>query len=156
MKLQFLIVFLSAFLTSADFSSEENLISIQDENFEWLLGNWIRLNDENGIITTESWEKSSNGIYTGRGLAMKNNDTVFREDLRILKKNGNWIYEVTGVNADTTNFIIASVSYSSFTAVNPKNPFPKKINYHLENGRLIAEISDDDKRIVFEFKNDQK
>ena len=70
MKLQFLIVFLSAFL-SADFSSKENLISIQDENFEWLLGNWIRLNDENGIITTEIWEKSSNGIYTGRGLAMK-------------------------------------------------------------------------------------
>ncbi len=124
----------------------------ETENFDWMIGEWTRINGKKEIMTTEKWEKTPGNIYTGTGLSVKKSENVFRENLRLLRKNGKWIYEVTGVNADTTNFILTSISANSFTAVNPDNPFPKKINYQAENGKLIAEISDDEKKILFEFK----
>lgn len=127
------------------------------ENFDWILGYWVRTNGKKDITTTETWKKTSEYSYEGIGLTVKNGETVFRENLRILKKKDDWVYEVTGVNEDTTNFVLSSISENSFKAVNPENPFPKEINYRAENGKLIAEISDDKKKIQFEFKKkDQK
>ena len=124
----------------------------ETENFDWMLGDWTRVNDKKGITTTEKWEKTSGNIYIGTGLAAKNGETVFKENLRLLKKDGYWVYEVTGVNPDTTNFVLTSISEDSFSAVNPENPFPKEISYRLENGQMIAEISGDAKKIVFNFE----
>ena len=126
----------------------------ETENFEWLVGNWIRTNGKKESITTEIWEKSSDNLYLGTGLTKKNNKIVFRENLRLLKKGNNWTYEVTGVNEDTTNFVIQSYSENSFIATNPDNPFPKKIEYTYKDEKLVAVISDEDKKIVFEFKRD--
>lgn len=129
----------------------------ETENFDWMLGDWLRTNGKKDLITTETWKKTSDHIYEGTGLAVKNGETVFKENLRILKKKDDWVYEVTGVNEDTTNFILTSISKYSFTAVNPDNPFPKEISYRLEEQKLVAEISDDEKKILFEFKRkDQK
>lgn len=126
----------------------------QTENFDWLIGDWIRTNGKKESITTEIWEKASGNLYLGTGLTKKNNEIVFKENLRLIKKGSNWIYEVTGVNADTTNFVIQSFSENSFIANNPDNPFPKKIEYVYKDEKLVAVISDEDKKIVFEFKRD--
>ncbi|HKJ49426.1 MAG TPA: DUF6265 family protein [Christiangramia sp.] len=67
----------------------------ETENFDWLVGNWIRTNGKKESTTTEVWEKSSGNLYIGTGLTKKNNEIVFRENLRLLKKGSNWIYEVT-------------------------------------------------------------
>ncbi|MCH4822675.1 DUF6265 family protein [Gramella lutea] len=152
------IIFLCLIFSIANNKKEADLRQFQEtENFDWILGEWIRTNGKKELITTETWKKTSVNIYEGTGLSMKNGEKVFRENLRILKKKNDWVYEVTGVNADTTNFMLTSISEDSFTAVNPENPFPKEINYRAENGNLIAEISDDGKRIIFEFKrSDQK
>ena len=124
----------------------------QQENFDWITGEWVRTNDKSGITTTEIWKKETDSMYVGTGLATKNNETVFREDLRLLKKSGKWVYEVSGVNEETTNFILTAISEDSFTAINPENPFPKLISYRKESNRMIAEISDDSRKIIFEFK----
>lgn len=126
----------------------------QETNFDWITGDWTRTNGKTELTTTESWEKLSDSIYKGHGISKKNGETIFREDLRLVKKDDNWIYEVVGVNVDTTNFIITSFSSKSFSAENLKNPFPKQIDYKYENGKLVAEISDDSKKIVFEFRRD--
>ena len=129
----------------------------ETENFDWIMGEWIRINGKVGITTTEKWDKISDTVYFGVGMTKKDNQIIFRENLRLLKKNNNWVYEVTGVNEDTTNFILTSISDVSFKAMNPENPFPKKISYHAKNTNLIAEISDENKKITFEFeKKDQK
>ncbi|WP_309562412.1 DUF6265 family protein [Christiangramia sp. SM2212] len=147
---------MAVFFLNAETSNSGISVCSQEDNFDWIIGEWVRINDKEGITTTEKWENSSDNMYSGIGLASKDGEIVFREDLRILKKNDTWIYEVTGVNSDTTNFLISSITSNSFTAINLDNPFPKEINYRAEEGRLIAEISDDENKIVFEFRKDQK
>ncbi|SDS45779.1 hypothetical protein SAMN04488553_2302 [Gramella sp. MAR_2010_147] len=127
------------------------------ETFDWIIGDWIRTNGMHKLTTTEHWKKISSNLYEGTGVTKKNNETVFRENLRIIKKEEKWIYEVTGVNKETTNFLLTSISDNTFTAVNPENEFPKKISYRTEDKKLIAEISDDRKKEIFEFsKANQK
>lgn len=126
----------------------------QETSFDWITGDWVRINANDDLITTESWKKLSDSIYSGQGISTKNGETIFREDLRIIRKTDHWVYEVVGVNVDTTNFIISSFSSNSFKAGNSENPFPKNIAYKYENEKLVAEISDDHKKIVFEFKRD--
>lgn len=126
----------------------------QETNFDWISGEWIRTNGKAGLITTESWEKISDDTYKGIGLTKKNGETVFREDLRLIKKEENWVYEVVGVNVDTTNFIVTSYSGNSFSAENQENPFPKQIEYSYNEEKLTAEISDENRKIVFEFRRE--
>ena len=42
------------------------------QNFDWLLGNWERTNDEKGKKTYENWDKKSDIEYVGIGFTMKN------------------------------------------------------------------------------------
>lgn len=37
------------------------------ENFDWLLGNWKRTNEEKGKETFENWKKTNNNEYKGNG-----------------------------------------------------------------------------------------
>lgn len=150
MKLYSFLILLLIF-TTYDCKAQET------KNFDWMTGEWIRTNGSKGIITSEKWKKVSDTIYIGTGFTEKNAQIVFKENLRLLRNKNKWIYEVTGVNEDTTNFVLTEISDNSFIAINPENPFPKVISYHAKNGKLIAEISNDSKNIVFEFqKKDQK
>ena len=150
------IIFFLCLVFSVYIKYEESHFNQPQEkaNFDWLVGNWIRTNGKKESTTTEVWEKASDNLYLGTGLTKKNNKIVFRENLRLLKKGNNWTYEVTGVNADPTNFAIQSFSENNFIATNPDNPFPKKIEYIYKDGKLVAVISDDHKEIVFEFEKD--
>ena len=154
MKLSIILICFLSFSFSTRSDLNIKMPAQEKANFDWLVGNWIRTNGKKESTTTEVWEKSSGNLYLGTGLTKKNNEIVFRENLRLLKKGSNWIYEVTGVNADTTNFVIQSFSNNSFIAINPDNPFPKKIEYVYKDEKLVAVISDDDKKIEFEFKRE--
>ena len=147
----FLILWLT-FSIGNNIITADSLLQRDNENFDWLLGEWTRTNGKKDLITTEAWEKTANNSYSGTGKTKKNNETVFIENLRLIKKKDHWVYEVTGVNEDTTNFILTSFSGKSFSAENPENPFPKTIAYRLEDQKLIAETSDDSRTIIFEFK----
>ena len=56
-------------------------------NFDWLAWSWIRTNDKEGNITYEHWTKNSDIEYKGLGYTLQNSDTIFKEQLRLIKIN---------------------------------------------------------------------
>ena len=125
---------------------------VTDYNLDWLTGSWMRKNDEAGKKTFEQWSKRSTEEYVGLGYTLQEKDTVFKEELRLIKINGNWNLEVTGVNETPTLFVFTGQSENSFTCENEANEFPKKIEYGLKNKMLTATISDGNTEIPFIFE----
>ena len=150
-----LIVFLTLMSISScqsnrrDHPHERDSVSL--ENFDWLIGSWIRNNDKEENITYEYWSKSSSTEYIGLGCTLHNSDTIFKENLRLLKTGEKWNLEVSGVNENPTRFLILSHSKSSFECENKNNDFPKNIEYALRDNILLAKISDDNTEIKFSF-----
>lgn len=124
--------------------------------FDWLLGSWERTNDSEGNKTYEYWTKKSNTEYIGFGCTLKNKDTVFKENIHLIKEKEQWIFKVTGVNEAPTLFPISSLTETSFTCKNPENEFPKQIIYSSEERSLKAIISANDTQISFLFKKKKK
>ncbi len=125
---------------------------VTDYNLDWLTGSWMRKNDDAGKKTFEQWSKRSTEEYVGLGYTLQDKDTVFKEDLRLIKINGNWNLEVTGVNENPTLFVFTDQSQNSFVCENEANEFPKKIEYVLKNKTLTATISAGDTKIPFIFE----
>ncbi|CAM1345391.1 hypothetical protein [Tenacibaculum amylolyticum] len=122
--------------------------SNKSENPDFLVGKWKRVNNETGKNTYEIW----NSNFSGLGYTLKDKDTVFKEDLNIVKLDGSTYLQVKGVNENPTFFKITELSKNSFTCYNNKNEFPKKISYWLENKQLYAKVSNDDFAIDFIFE----
>jgi len=125
--------------------------TVSSANFDWLIGSWIRNNDKEENITYEYWSKSSSTEYIGLGCTLHNSDTIFKENLRLLKTGEKWNLEVSGVNENPTRFLILSHSKSSFECENKNNDFPKNIEYALRDNMLLAKISDGETEISFTF-----
>jgi len=113
----------------------------------FLVGNWIRTNDKDSVTTYEKWQKDLTGI----GFSLKEKDTIFFEKLDIINIKDTLFLKVTGVNANSTLFKFTEQTDTSFTCVNPKNEFPKKIKYYLEKNQLKATISNDKFNVDFIF-----
>jgi hypothetical protein len=114
----------------------------------FLIGNWIRLNDTEGNETYENWKSD----FTGMGFTINNEKTIFNEQMSILEINDTLHLKVFDVNETPTYFKFTQQTDTSFVCENPKNEFPQKIHYFLENKQLKAIISSDDFRIDFVFE----
>lgn len=114
----------------------------------FLIGNWKRLDDKPGNQTYEMW----NTNFVGMGYSMKGQNRSFQEILSVISINDTLHLEVKGVNEKPTLFKFTSQTDSSFVCENPKNEFPKKIKYFIENKQLKAIVSSDDFRIDFVFE----
>ncbi|NLP57584.1 DUF6265 family protein [Lutibacter sp. B1] len=130
------------------FSCKDNTI----QKFDWMLGSWVRTNEDANKSTFEYWSKKSSEEYIGLGCTVKNGDTIFKENMRIIKIDEKWSFEVTGVNENSTVFLITDLTENGFVSENEMNEFPKKITYYLDGEVLIAKISDKDTEIPFLFK----
>ena len=119
---------------------------------EWLIGTWKRTNTKPGEDAYEKWEKISTKEFSGIGVILKGEDTVFMERLEIVVKNDGLFYiaEVAH-NPAPIYFEIKKQEASGFVSSNPDHDFPKQISYHLEGDKLTAKISGNDKSIVFDF-----
>ena len=120
-------------------------------NYDYLIGNWQRLNDKEGSKTYEYWLKKSDTEYIGLGCTLTGADTTFKENLRIVKVGEEWNLEVTGVNEKPTNFLVTQQTETSFISENEANEFPKKIEYMLEGDTLKASVSGDEMVVSFAF-----
>ncbi len=123
-----------------------------DVNFEWLLGSWLRTNDQEGNLTYEHWKKNSDTEYTGLGCTLHKGDTIFKEQLKLYRADDMWKLEVSGVNENPTSFLMISHTESSFECENKNNEFPKNIAYSMQDDLLYARIFDDDTEITFLFE----
>lgn len=120
----------------------------KDKKPSFLIGDWIRTSDKKGSVTYETWQTD----YTGLGLTLKEKDTVFKEVLSIISKNDTLFLQVEGVNETPTLFKFTQQTDTSFVCENPKNEFPKKIKYWLENKQLKAVVSAEEYKIEFIFE----
>ncbi len=123
-----------------------------NDSFQWLLGDWERTNNQPGKTTLESWNKVSDREYKGIGVTTQDQDTVFYEDIR-LSYIGDTLFLIvsTPQHKDAVQFKITSQDEYSFTAENPDNDFPKKIEYRKSDQGLKATISGGGEEIDFLF-----
>jgi hypothetical protein len=120
----------------------------KDKKPSFLIGDLIRTSDKKGSFTYETWQTD----YTGLVLTLKEKDTVFKEVLSIISKNDTLFLQVEGVNETPTLFKFTQQTDTSFVCENPKNEFPKKIKYWLENKQLKAVVSAEEYKIEFIFE----
>ena len=113
-------------------------------NFDWLVGDWIRTNGKASEQTYEQWQKISAEKYEGLGFTLVKKDTVFKENLSLLKEEGKWNLTVRGVHDDVVKFSLSNQTSKSFTVENLSNEFPKVISYELIDEQLKATIADDE------------
>lgn len=123
------------------------------ENFDWLLGEWKRLNEEEGKETFENWNKISNTEYSGIGFTMQNGDTIKQEKIQLIKTNRKWNLTVKAPE-DSESITFNGVSYNEneFTCENHEIDFPNKIKYWKNGDRINASVSNAEMEIPFEFE----
>ena len=126
---------------------------ISTENFDWLLGNWKRNNEEDGKETFEVWSKISSSEYYGIGFTMQNNDTLNQEKIRLIKSDQNWALEVHPQGEPSPIiFNMTSFSDQEFICENKALDFPKLIKYWTDGNKIKAIVSGDNMEIPFEFE----
>lgn len=116
--------------------------SCQSTNqFEWLIGSWQRTNDHEGSHTYEYWESVESGKLKGMGCTIVAGDAVFKEDMVLINRDGQWSLEVAGPNESPVIFMLTDMTDTSFVVENPAHDFPQKIVYFLDGEELKASIS---------------
>ncbi|MBK9735284.1 MAG: hypothetical protein IPO92_10085 [Saprospiraceae bacterium] len=121
-------------------------------HFDWLAGNWQRSNEEAGQTTYEQWLKANDSLYIGMAYTMKLQDTIWRENVKLMKVDTSWVFSVIGKGETMpTDFVLTNITASTFTCENPVNEFPKKISYAIVGDSLKAMISGGGPDIAFLF-----
>ena len=126
------------------------VVSIDDGDINWIIGDWKRVDDKAGQRTFEHWQKNDDGSYQGFGYTLKSADTVFKEHLRFYKED-TWILEVTGVNELPVSFVMTELTSNNITVENPQHDFPTTIRYWKENDVLKAAVSNEEMQLDFSF-----
>lgn len=154
-KLNWKIILIIIFMQVACTETQKKDNEINYNSLDWIIGNWERINDEPGKKTFENWLKNSEDEYVGEGFTLAEKDTIFKENLRLLKIDDGWNLEVRGVNEKATIFKFINQSDNSFISENKYNEFPKIIEYSFAKNILTAKISDDTNEIVFFFEKNK-
>lgn len=136
--------------------TESNQKDSDKTHFDWLVGSWIRMNDEDSKKTYESWRKKSSSEYLGVSYTLLNKDTVWKENVKLSKSNNIWSFAVKGMeDKNPTVFTLSKMDSLSFAFENKNNSFPKLIEYKKNGDKFKAVVSGDDMVIPFEFEREK-
>ena len=125
----------------------------KSENFDWLLGKWKRLNEEEGKETFENWNKLNETEYSGIGFTIQNGDTIKQEKIRLTKTSGKWDLTVKiPEESESITFNGISHNETEFTCENNEIDFPNKIKYWKNGNRINAMVSGGGMETPFEFE----
>lgn len=123
------------------------------KNFDFLIGQWDRTNEEKGKSTFEAWKKENDSTYVGNSFTLKGKDTIWGEDIKLSPVNGIWYMQVSMPNKkEVTMFKLIKDDKLSFICENQQNEFPKTISYQKSDQGLNAEISDGKTTIPYIYK----
>ena len=122
-------------------------------DFNWLLGKWKRLNEEEGKETFENWNAISKTEYSGIGFTMQGGDTIKQEEIQLIKTSGRWNFTVKAPE-DPESIIFNGTSFNEneFICENLELDFPNKIKYWKNSENLKASVSYSEMEIPFEFE----
>lgn len=95
------------------------------EQISWLIGHWDRMNMQPPQTAFETWNRESPVKFSGRGVTLQEQDTVFVETLGLVIRDKK-LYYVAEVshNEEPVSFELTQVTDSSFVCENPDHDFP--------------------------------
>lgn len=151
-----LILLIGILIISCNPSKKESSnikLTDKSDNFDWLLGEWERLNEEKGKNTYENWEKISDVEYSGIGFTMQGNDTIKQEKIALIKASEKWILTVkVPEEKESVSFKMINHTENDFTCENKELDFPNTIRYWKSGNRMKASVSNAEMEIPFEFE----
>lgn len=134
---------------------DKEMQSTEDvQRFDWIIGNWIRIDEDADKMTYEKWVIITPFHYVGEALTLDkvSQDTLFEEKLALIYKENQWSLSVQSPNdIDSTVFVVTNYDDMSFSSYNAQNDFPKTIGYRIDADTLKAHIADSTTRIPFTY-----
>ena len=153
-----LVLLIGVLIISCNQSKKESIntetveLTAESNNFDWLLGEWERLNEEEGKKTFEKWEKISDAEYIGIGFTMQNGDTILQEKIQLIYTSEEWNLTVkVAQEMESVMFKMTNHSENEFTCENKRIDFPNKIRYWKNGNNINASVSNAEMEIQFEF-----
>jgi len=137
-----------------------NLTGITTSNFDWLLGEWKRTNEQPSKETFASWNKLNKTEYVGSSYTTQKGDTINQEKFKLIKRDMNWDFEIK-LKGETKPSVFKMTSSNSQEFIcennaanytNKKADSPNKIKYWTENSKLYAIISGKKVNIQFVYE----
>jgi len=146
------LVFLIAIIGCKDKPTVSTSVeAVETENFDFLIGDSKRTNDDEGKATYEHWNKKAQS-YGGTGYTMQGLDTIWKEEMILFENKQDWYLSITGTHDTTaTNFLVTEIKDRYFKCQNPDNEFPKVIEYGAVDEQLNASVSAGKDTISFSF-----
>lgn len=120
---------------------------------ERLAGRWE--GDLGGRRYVEEWHLVNDSTCIGRALMYAGERVVSREEMRLIRFAGHWLYLADPGGQGVTCFVRGGEEGDTWTFENREHDFPKRIGYRIEGDALtawIAGASDDDHHMVFPLK----
>ena len=126
---------------------------INDQNqLDWLIGKWQRVNGKPELDTWETWSKDGSQ-YSAIAVNIQGGDTVYVEKIKIMKEDSNYFYIAhVPQNPTPTRFRLFERSATHFVAENLTHDWPTSISYAIQSDTLVAKISGRGIQHVYYFK----
>ncbi|MEE4258306.1 MAG: DUF6265 family protein [Bacteroidales bacterium] len=126
------------------------------QNLQQLKGVWSSME---GVLFNEYWEINSDTLMTGLGYSLQENDTAFKETLKIYM-NGNDIFYAAKVGRSDQfiTFKLKEAKRDSWVFENHEHDYPNIISYIIDDNQLVAATanSNGNKKIEFIMKRTTK
>ena len=103
-------------------------------------GTWM--SESENVIYLESWIWKDNALE-GEGFIYNDTDTLFVEQLQIIKKLGQWYYAATIADQNdgkTVFFKLERPENREYVFSNKRHDFPKTISYSFNQDSVIIQI----------------
>jgi len=120
-------------------------------DFDYLIGHWERTNEQEGKKTFEIWERPDSLTYKGIGYTLRNTDTIWKEQMHLLKRDTTWQLDIQSADEPVVSFKILKKTATTFLAHNPTHDFPTHIQYRYFDDTITAIVSSEEMEIPFIF-----
>jgi hypothetical protein len=114
--------------------------SAKIEELKWLQGTWEGMDNNNGLVFVEVWEKGTGNSLNGKGATITpEGDTVFKETLKIELVEGTPYYVATvPENPGPVLFKMVEADETHCIFENLDHDFPQRISYTLETKSTMS------------------
>lgn len=127
-------------------------------DLNWILGSWVMKSE--GFELTETWTKTCDSLFIGKGIGLAGKDTVFQEEMQLSFRENGIFYIVKAHGQNNNEFVLFKLmnqGLNTFVFENMNHDFPNVIVYRkMGESRLDAWIEGRKKGIIktenFEFK----
>lgn len=116
--------------------SHSDLPQNRDE-MSWLSGCWM--NDDGS--TREVWSKGFDGLLFGYSVTQKDRKVTFFEELRIERREAEYVYIASPGGTGTTEFVLTDRGEKSALFENPAHDFPQRLLYKRHGNQLTVNVS---------------